>query len=310
MSQEQEREFSSIFAFKMKVESSSSPPPAIQHLTDLLIARAFRFEVGNYKPGFTKPTLFNGQILLVPYYEITEEQVTEDITKKENPGEIITETKVIQVQKVIYIIDTNVYASQGMVLVCRANSLDHAQQLLDEYLQTIRLNQSCTYSFVYNQSSSIMQQLLMTLYDYWPTVQSQVTSVRIGGKTIAARYSGRGNYDVRLEDAADKEIRNRIANGEQIENITLKPPIGLTGIKMSRFVPKITIDDIGIVNCRANINYENFALVKAFIDETKKMVSHVLKGERSRGYTKIDEFDLIGDKPSVKASSGISLDNG
>lgn len=87
----------------------------------------------------------------------------------------------------------------------------------------------------------ILQQLLLTLYDYWPTIQSQVTSVRIGGKTISARYSGRGRYDLRVEDI-DEEIRKRISDGEQIENITIKPPIDVAeGIKIKRMVPKLPL---------------------------------------------------------------------
>jgi hypothetical protein len=42
----------------------------------------------------------------------------------------------------------------------------------------------------------------------WPTSESQVTSIKIGGKTISARYSGRHKYDVRLDDA-NEEIRSR-----------------------------------------------------------------------------------------------------
>jgi hypothetical protein len=42
----------------------------------------------------------------------------------------------------------------------------------------------------------------------WPTSESQVTSIKIGGKTISARYSGRRRYDVRLDDA-NEEIRSR-----------------------------------------------------------------------------------------------------
>jgi hypothetical protein len=39
----------------------------------------------------------------------------------------------------------------------------------------------------------------------WPTSESQVTSIKIGGKTISARYSGRRKYDARLDDV-NKEI--------------------------------------------------------------------------------------------------------
>ena len=97
-----------------------------------------------------------------------------------------------------------------------------------------------------------MQQLLVILYDYWPTVQSQITSVRIGGKTITARYSGRGKYDIRLDDSADRQIRIKMNACEQIENVThtAEP----SGIKMKRsFIPKITISDTGMINCKANI---------------------------------------------------------
>jgi hypothetical protein len=70
-----------------------------------------------------------------------------------------------------------------------------------------------------------MQQLLISLYDFWPVSESQITSVRIGGKTISARYSGRGAYDIRIEDA-NEEIRNRFSSIDHIQNITLKAPIG------------------------------------------------------------------------------------
>ena len=36
-----------------------------------------------------------------------------------------------------YIIDSNIYANEGLILVCRVESLDCAQHLLDEYMRTI-----------------------------------------------------------------------------------------------------------------------------------------------------------------------------
>jgi hypothetical protein len=233
LSQEPEREFSSIFVFKIKNRPDSTataaPPPHLDQLSNSLINNAFKFEPENYQSGFAKPVVgFSQEILLVPYYEIEEEQVTEDMTDKERPGEIIPQTKIIQVQKLRYIIDANVYANEGLVLVCKVDTTDHAQQILEEYLQTIGLHRSCISNFLYGQPSGVMQQLLLTLYDYWPTIESQVTSVRIGGKTISAKYSGRGRYDVRLEDI-DEEIRNRITAGEIIESITIKPPVSIGG---------------------------------------------------------------------------------
>ena len=135
------------------------------------------------------------------------------------------------------------------------------------------------------------------MYDYWPTVQSQITSVRIGGKTITARYSGRGKYDIRLDDSADQQIRIKMNACEQIENVTVKPPLHTaepSGIKMKRsFIPKITISDTGMINCKANISYENFILIKGFIHETRSILGHLLKSKRPPPtYSQLEEYDL------------------
>ena len=212
--------------------------------------KALKFEPDNYQSGFAKPVSFDQEILLVPYYEIVEEQITEDVTDKERPGEVIPQIKLIQAQKLTYIIDANFYANQGLVLVCKVDTIDHAQQILAEYLQTIGFDRRCICNFLYGQPSGIMQQLLLTLYDYLPTIQSQVTSIRIGGKTISAKYSGRGRYDVRVEDI-DEEIRNRISAGEQIESITIKPPVSIgdgRGIKIKKVVPRFSSTEIFIFN--------------------------------------------------------------
>jgi hypothetical protein len=304
--QQQEYEFSSVFPFRIKQigsESSSSsssplpsPRPDFTQFTNLLIATPFRFEPGNYKPGFAKPSmLLEKRIVGIPYYDVIEEQITEDVTNNEKPGDILPTTKITQIQKMRYIIDSNIYAKEDLILISRVESLDCAQQLLDEYMRTVGFDKKNYVSnYVYGHSPAIMQQLLICLYDYWPTIQSQVTSVRIGGKTITARYSGRGKYDVRLDDSADQQIRNKMNAGEQIENITVKPPAQAagSGIKMKR-IPKITISDIGTINCRANINYENFILIKRFIDETRSILADLLKGKQSpSSYSQLEEFDL------------------
>jgi hypothetical protein len=95
----------------------------ISQFTNLLIATPFRFEPGNYKPGFAKPSmLLEKRIVGIPYYDIVEEQITEDVTINENPGEIIPTTKITQLQKMRYIIDSNIYAKEDLILVCRVES--------------------------------------------------------------------------------------------------------------------------------------------------------------------------------------------
>ena len=86
--------FSSIFPFRIKqlhVSSSRPPPPPasspdFNQLTNLLITNPFQFEERNYKPGFAKPTmLLEKRIVGIPYYDIVEEQVTEDVTNNQKP---------------------------------------------------------------------------------------------------------------------------------------------------------------------------------------------------------------------------------
>jgi hypothetical protein len=258
--------------------------------------------------------MFENNILVVPYYDILEEQIIEDTTNKEKPGEIKQETKILRTQKVRYIIDTHIFTNEDLVFICRTDSfLDNAKQLLVEYLKTLQIYEDCSFNFVYDMKSEIIQQLLMSLYDYWPTSESQITSVRIGGKTISARYSGRGTYDIRLEDA-NEEIRNRISSNERIEDITLRAPIGFAARSTrrssrnsssirSRAIPKISISENGIINCRANVNYENFVIIKNFVQETMQIIRELQKGRRPIGYTQLDEFTTESDKSSFVSIS-------
>ena len=308
--QRQQREFSSIFAFKIirKGRNSKSLPSlqnsnnSIDTFINLIASNGFKFESEAYESGFGKPIMFEKNILAVPYYDIVEEQIIEDTTNKDKPGEIKQETKILPTQKVRYIIDTNIFANGDLVFICRTDSiLDSAKQLLVEYLKTIQIYEDCSFGFVYDIHSEIMQQLLTSLYDYWPTSESQITSIRIGGKTISARYSGRGTYDIRLEDA-NEEIRNRISSNEHIEDITLKAPVGFAARSTrrsgrstsssirSRAIPKISISEIGIINCRANVNYENFVIINNFVKETMRIIRELQKGRRPIGYMQLDEF--------------------
>jgi hypothetical protein len=316
----QQREFSSIFVFKVKLRASNnnSDNPTVNpylhqnnidnKINDLIASNAFKFESEAYSSGFGKPLMFDNKILVAPYYDIVEERIVEDVTNKEKPGEIKPEIRRLPVQKVSYIIDTNIFANEGFIYICRVDSLDSAKSLLVEYLRTIQIYSECIYAFAYDLHSEILQQLLTSLYDYWSTSQSQVTSIKIGGKTISARYSGRGMYDIRLEDNHE-EIRNRIASHELVESITLKAPVGLVEISSRsryRYIPKITINNNGVLSSRANVNYDNFATIRNFVQETMKIVSELQKGRRPVGHIKLDQFANISDNPLVGVSSSTS----
>jgi thermostable 8-oxoguanine DNA glycosylase len=305
-----EIEFSSIFPFRISHISPSSTS-YIKHLnkeniynydssnfdssfkilTERLLKEPFHFEPNNYQSGYAIPSILNLKVVVIPYYEIIDGSMIQNVTDKGNIGEVIKQTTTIKAQKLKYIIDASTFANSKIILVCKVKTVDQARDFLSDYLKTIGFKESnYTWNFVYDESDFIMQQLLLSLYDYWPTNESQTTSIKIGGKTISANYSGRGKYDLRLEEV-NEEIKNRIINGDHIENITLKPPIGITGIKLRKSVPKISINDQGVISCKANINYENFVIIKWFIEETINIIKQLNKIKQPRtSYIKLEDF--------------------
>ncbi|MGI9010673.1 MAG: hypothetical protein ACR2F1_05755 [Nitrososphaeraceae archaeon] len=305
-----EIEFSSIFPFRISHISPSSSSfikqinkennynygnsnfdSSFKILTEHLLKEPFHFEPNNYQSGYAIPSILNLKVVIIPYYEIIDGNITQNVTGKENLGEVTKQTTTIKAQKLKYIIDASTFANSKIILVCKVKTVDQARDFLSDYLKAIGFKESNdTWNFVYNESDTIMQQLLLSLYDYWPTNESQTTSIKIGGKTISANYSGRGKYDLRLEEV-NEEIKNRIINGDHIENITLKPPIGITGIKLRKSVPKISINDQGVISCRANINYENFVIIKWFIEETINIIKQLNKVEQPKAsYIKLEDF--------------------
>jgi len=305
-----EIEFSSIFPFRISHISPSSSSfikqinkennynygnsnfdSSFKILTEHLLKEPFHFEPNNYQSGYAIPSILNLKVVVIPYYEIIDGNITQNVTGKENLGEVTKQTTTIKAQKLKYIIDASTFANSKIILVCKVKTVDQARDFLSDYLKAIGFKESNdTWNFIYNESDTIMQQLLLSLYDYWPTNESQTTSIKIGGKTISANYSGRGKYDLRLEEV-NEEIKNRIINGDHIENITLKPPIGLTGIKLRKSVPKISINDQGVISCRANINYENFVIIKWFIEETINIIKQLNKVEQPKAsYIKLEDF--------------------
>ncbi len=305
-----EIEFSSIFPFRISHISPSSSSfikqinkennynygnsnfdSSFKILTEHLLKEPFHFEPNNYQSGYAIPSILNLKVVVIPYYEIIDGNITQNVTGKENLGEVTKQTTTIKAQKLKYIIDASTFANSKIILVCKVKTVDQARDFLSDYLKAIGFKaNNDTWNFVYDESDTIMQQLLLSLYDYWPTNESQTTSIKIGGKTISANYSGRGKYDLRLEEV-NEEIKNRIINGDHIENITLKPPIGITGIKLRKSVPKISINDQGVISCRANINYENFVIIKWFIEETINIIKQLNKVEQPKAsYIKLEDF--------------------
>jgi thermostable 8-oxoguanine DNA glycosylase len=306
--QKDEIEFSSIFPFRIGDISTSSSSninhinkentydnsnfdSSIKVLTEHLLKVPFHFEPNNYQSGYAIPSILNLKVVVIPYYEIIDGSMIQNVTDKGNIGEVIKQTTTIKAQKLKYIIDASTFANSKIILVCKVKTVDQARDFLSDYLKTIGFKESnYTWNFVYDESDFIMQQLLLSLYDYWPTNESQTTSIKIGGKTISANYSGRGKYDLRLEEV-NEEIKNRIINGDHIENITIKPPIGITRFKLRKSVPKISINDQGVINCKANINYENFVIINWFIEETINIIKQLNKIKQPRpSYIKIEDF--------------------
>jgi len=332
--QKDEIEFSSIFPFRIGHISTSSSSyikhidkentatynnsnfdSSIKILTEHLLKVPFHFEPNNYQSGYAIPSILNLKVVVIPYYEIIDGNIIQNVTDKENIGEVIKQTRTIKAQKLKYIIDASTFANSKIILVCKVKTVDQARDFLSDYLKTIGFKESNDiWNFVYDESDFIMQQLLLSLYDYWPTNESQTTSIKIGGKTISANYSGRGKYDLRLEEV-NEEIKNRIINGDHIENITLKPPIGITGIKLRKSVPKISINDQGVISCKANINYENFVIIKWFIEETINIIKQLNKIKQPRAsYIKLEDFinqeiDHVTDSKPPICDNSLKINN-
>lgn len=118
-----------MFKIKIKVSTGSSSLPTqdnnndIDSLNNLLASNSFKFESEAYQSGFGKPIVFENKILVVPYYDIVKEIIVEDTTNKDKPGEIKQETKFLSTQKIRYIIDTNVFANEDLLFICRTDPL-------------------------------------------------------------------------------------------------------------------------------------------------------------------------------------------
>ena len=72
----QQREFSSIFVFKIRMKGANNNPVPplkpqndIYKIIDLIASKTFKFESEAYKLGFGKPLKFGKEILVVPYYD-------------------------------------------------------------------------------------------------------------------------------------------------------------------------------------------------------------------------------------------------
>ncbi len=73
--------------------------------------------------------------------------------------------------------------------------------------------------------------------------------------------------------------------------LPIKPPIDITRFKLRKSVPKININDQGVISCKANINYENFVIINWFIEETINIIKQLNKIKQPRpSYIKIEDF--------------------
>jgi hypothetical protein len=102
-------------------------------------------------------------------------------------------------------------------------------------------------------------------------------------------------------------MRSRIVSDELVESITLKAPLGLVAISSgksrNRCVPTISINDHGTISSRAHVNYENFAVIKNFVQESINIINRLEKRRRPMGYIRLDEFATRSDSSLVGLSS-------
>ena len=181
-----EIEFSSIFPFRISHISPSSSSfikqinkennynygnsnfdSSFKILTEHLLKEPFHFEPNNYQSGYAIPSILNLKVVVIPYYEIIDGNITQNVTGKENVGEVTKQTTTIKAQKLKYIIDASTFANSKIILVCKVKTVDQARDFLSDYLKAIGFKESSdTWNFVYDESDTIIQQLLLSLYDY------------------------------------------------------------------------------------------------------------------------------------------------
>ena len=135
-------------------------------------------KLNNYQSGYAIPSILNLKVLAIPYYEILDEIISQNVTDKGKIGQVTQQTTTIKSQKLKYIIDANTFANGNIILVCKVKDVDEAHDFLSNYLKAIGFKKNYKIcDFIYNESASIMQQLLVS-DDYWPTNQSQITSIK------------------------------------------------------------------------------------------------------------------------------------
>ena len=179
-----EVEFSSIFPFRINNMFSSNNcrynesihtektynygssdfDSAFRIFTDCLLQEPFHFEPNNYQSGFAIPSILNLKVVAIPYYEILDEITSQNVTDKGKIGQVTQQTTAIKSQKLKYIIDANTFANSNIILVCKVKSVDEAHNFLSNYLKAISFKKNYKIcDFIYNESASIMQQLLLSL---------------------------------------------------------------------------------------------------------------------------------------------------
>ena len=93
--------------------SSSDFDYTFKIFTDCLLQEPFHFEPNNYQSGYAIPSILNFKVVTVPYYEIIDETISQNITDKGKVGQVTQQTKSNKSQKLKYIIDAKILTNSN-----------------------------------------------------------------------------------------------------------------------------------------------------------------------------------------------------
>jgi hypothetical protein len=238
-------------------------------------------------PGYAKEVVMLGDSFVITYKSIYTATVKVADSNSQNNVPALTKRE-MPLWTDQFILDRFSRHTQASVLICQTSDLASSTTLLQNYLACIGV--SARPVFYYEYRLPLLQQLLETLYWYWPCAESAVTAIKIGDNTISTRHSGRGAYDVRIHSDKNSEVERAIRRGERIENITIIPPHSISGSTVDQRVCKVTLYHDGKISTRARITEQNLKMVWAFIEETNKILDQIEGGKRPSGFQQLEPF--------------------
>jgi hypothetical protein len=273
--------------YAYSIQGSNVPKLSIEQISKALEQHQPSSKHSGATPGYQKEVVMVGDSFVITYNSIytATMKVADQASENSVPALRLKEQTLWNNQ---FILDRFSRQIKADALVCQTSDLASSTSLLQNYLTCIGVRARPVFNYEYRLQ--LLQQLLETLYWYWPVSESAVTAIKIGDNTITTRHSGRGAYDVRIHSEKDSEVKKALTRGEKIENITIIPPHSVAGSTIDERICKVTLYHDGKISTRARITEQNLKMVWAFIEETNKILDQIEGGKRPSGFQPLEPF--------------------